>query len=415
MQRWLMVVAGTVLQLCLGTVYAWSYFQKPLVEHYGWTNAQVSWAFSLAICCLGLAAAWGGARLSRFGPRRLAVAGAVLFGGGYLAAAAALHWQSLVCLWLGYGVLGGVGLGLGYVTPVATVARWFPDRKGLATGIVIMGFGLGALLMSKVLAPLLLAACEGALTRVFLGLGVCLGGLALAAASVLRNPPATGPAAPRPAAVGDGGLRGVASRQFALLWGMFFANIAAGISIISFQSPLLQDLWQAAYPVGDYDTAMLAGYGATLIAVSSIFNGLGRMFWAGLSDRWGQLAVFHVLLASQVVALVVLALTGSPWLFAALVCYVLLCYGGGFGTMPALVAHRYGPARMPLVYGCVLTAWSAAGVAGPQLVALLKDHCGAAAGRYAFGAAAGLLTVGLLLSLALRTTPTAVAGGAQDA
>ena len=142
-------------------MYAWSYFQKPLVEAYGWSNAQVTWTFSLAICCLGLAAAWGGLQLPRVGPRRLAMIGGVLFGVGHLVAALALHWKSLPLLYLGYGVLGGFGLGLGYVTPVATVAKWFPDKKGLTTGMVIMGFGFGALLMSKLFAPLLYRASGG--------------------------------------------------------------------------------------------------------------------------------------------------------------------------------------------------------------------------------------------------------------
>ena len=188
--RWLILAAGTILQLCLGTVYAWSYFQQPLTETYHWKNSQVSLVFSLAICCLGLAAAWGGVQLPRFGPRRLAVAGGLLFGLGYLMAAAALACRSLPLLYLGYGIIGGCGLGLCYVTPVATVAKWFPDRKGLATGIVIMGFGLGALLMSKCLAPLLAGLTGGNLVPVFAGLGFVLGGASVVVALLLRNPPA---------------------------------------------------------------------------------------------------------------------------------------------------------------------------------------------------------------------------------
>ena len=151
--RWIIALVGVWLQLFLGTVYAWSYFQQPLVDKYGWTNTSVAWTFSLTICCLGLAAAWGGMKVPRYGPRKLAIVGSVLFGLGYLLAAAALQWRSLPLLYFGYGVIGGTGLGLCYVTPVATVAKWFPDKKGLATGLVIMGFGFGALLMSKLIAP----------------------------------------------------------------------------------------------------------------------------------------------------------------------------------------------------------------------------------------------------------------------
>ncbi len=151
--RWLVAVMGTLLQLCLGTVYAWSYFQKPLVTSFNWSNTQAAWAFSLAIFFIGFSAAWGGMNLDKYGPKKLAILGAALYGLGWILGGFALSRQSLVLLYLGYGIVGGSGLGLGYVTPVATVAKWFPDKKGLVTGMVIMGFGFGALVLSKVIAP----------------------------------------------------------------------------------------------------------------------------------------------------------------------------------------------------------------------------------------------------------------------
>lgn len=401
-RRWRIAAAGTVLQLCLGTVYAWSYFQRPLAERYGWSNAQVAWAFSLAICFLGLAAAWGGMNLPRIGPRRLAMAGGTLFGGGYLVAAMALKFHSLPLLYLGYGVMGGIGLGLGYVTPVATVAKWFPDRKGLATGLVIMGFGLGALLMSKVLAPALMAAANGDLVIVLAGLGVLFMPLTMLCGWFLRNPPAevnTATAAVDWRAAKEHLL----SRRFLLMWIVFFCNIAAGIAVIGFQSPLLQDLLQRRSP--SLPPHALATYGATLIAVSSLFNGLGRFFWGGLSDRLGRARTFRLLLVTQIAAFALLAMTSSPWLFAALVCYVLLCYGGGFGTMPSFVLDVFGGRMMPAVYGAILTAWSAAGVAGPQVLAWLKDHHPARAPMLAFSAGAALLGAGLICSLLASDKP----------
>lgn len=392
MNRWLIAGAGALLQLCLGSVYAWSYFQKPLVEGYGWRNTQVAWTFSLAIGFLGLAAAAGGVLLPRYGPRRLAIAGSLLYGAGHLVAALALHLKILALLWLGYGVIGGVGLGLGYVTPIATVAKWFPDKKGLVTGMVVMGFGFGALLMSKVIAPALGAAFHDQLPPVFAGAALILGLTGLIAAAGLRNPP--GPAADTAGITGAAELR---SRRFLLMWLIFFCNIAAGIAIISFQSPLLQDLCRNENP--SLSAATLATLGATLIAVSSVFNGLGRLFWGALSDRLGQLATFRLMLATQVVVFAALMKTVNPWLFTALICYVLLCYGGGFGVMPSFVLNTFGPRLMPVLYGCILTAWSAAGVVGPQIVAVLKDRHGPAAAGHAFGFGAGLLTLGLLLSL----------------
>jgi len=396
--RWLIAGMGTLLQLCLGSVYAWSYFQKPLVDAYGWSNTQVAWTFSFAIGFLGVAAAVGGVLLPKFGPRKLAVTGSLLYGLGYLLAALALHWKSLPLLWLGYGVVGGIGLGLGYVTPVATAAKWFPDKKGLVTGMVVMGFGFGALLMSKVIAPALDAAFPNQLPKVFAGIGVTVGVIGLAAAVFLRNPPA----AAASLAAKEKALPQIVSRQFVLMWLIFFCNIVAGIAIISFQSPLLQDLWKKTNPL--LSPATLAAYGATLIAISSVFNGLGRFSWGGLSDRLGQLNTFRLMLATQVIAFVALMFTGNPWVFATLICYILLCYGGGFGVMPSFVLNTFGPALMPVLYGAILTAWSAGGIVGPQVVAWLKDRHGAQASGHAFALGAILLAVGFVLSLLCRNT-----------
>ncbi len=400
--RWLFAAAGTVLQLCLGTVYAWSFFQKPLMAAGNWSNAQVAAAFSIAIAALGLAAAWGGVQLPRFGPRRLATTGGALFGAGYLLAALALRLHSLPLLYLGYGVIGGIGLGLGYVTPVATAARWFPDRKGFVTGMVVMGFGFGALLMSKLVAPALLRVTEDDLVRVFLFIGILLGALALAMGAILRNPPEAA-AATGGAAVSHAGPA-IRSGRFLMMWLIFFCNIFAGISIISFQSPLFQDLWQRTQ--AGLGAERLAAYGATLIAISSLSNGAGRFLWGALSDRLGRIQAFRIMLATQVLAFVGLALTGNPWIFAVLVCYVLLCYGGGFGTMPSFVLDVFGASRMATVYGAVLTAWSAAGVLGPLLVAGLKDHFPQdQAAVLAFGISAGTLAIGCLISLRLDNRP----------
>ena len=411
--RWRVAVMGTGLHLCLGTVYAWSYFQKLLVDQYGWSNTQVAWAFSLAICFLGLAAAWGGLVLPKYGPRRLAMTGGALFGLGYLLAALALHLKSLPLLYIGYGVIGGSGLGLGYVTPVATAAKWFPDKKGLVTGMVVMGFGLGALLMSKVIAPLLMKAFHGNLVAVFGMIGVVFAIVPVAIGSCLRNPPpdfvppvAAVSGQPAVVSLDPDGLTAAAcifSGRFLMMWLVFFCNILAGISIISFQSPMFQDLWRRID--GALSPADLASYGATLIAVSSLFNGIGRLFWGGLSDRIGRSWAFRIMLASQIAAFGLLIVTGNPWLFGALICYILLCYGGGFGTMPSFVLDAFGPRLMAATYGAILTAWSAAGIVGPQIVALLKDRYPAQASRYAFEVSSGFLLAGLVLSSILNNQP----------
>jgi len=328
------------------------------------------------------------------------VIGSLLYGLGYLLAALALRWNMLVLLWLGFGVIGGIGLGLGYVTPVATAAKWFPDKKGLVTGMVVMGFGFGALLMSKVIAPGLDAAFHGQLPLVFAGTGLIVGGVGLIAAVSLRNPPSPEASAKSGSVVTQRVPSELCSGQFLLMWLVFFCNIAAGIAIIGFQSPLMQDLWRESNPA--LPAANLAAYGATLIAASSVFNGLGRLFWGGISDQIGQLRTFRIVLATQVVAFAALMLVRNPWLFGILICYVLLCYGGGFGVMPSFVLNTFGSRLMPVMYGCVLTAWSAAGVVGPQAIARLKDHYGTQAAAYAFGLGAGLLALGFCLTWLLH-------------
>jgi OFA family oxalate/formate antiporter-like MFS transporter len=255
-------------------------------------------------------------------------------------------------------------------------------------------------MMSKALAPVLLAAAGGNLATVF---GV-LGGLFLLftvpCAWLLRNPPMD-PAGLAPAIEGglvsDSVRPALCSARFAMMWGLFFCNIVAGIAIIGFQSPLLQDLLQRADP--SLAGGALAAHGATLIAVSSLFNGLGRLFWGGLSDRLGRVRAFRLILVTQAAVFLALSQITSPWLFAGLVCYVLLCYGGGFGTMPAFVLDIFGLRLMPVVYGAILTAWSAAGLVGPQIVAWLKDHHPERAGHLAFLAGAAFLAVGFLLAL----------------
>ncbi|HMA65335.1 MAG TPA: OFA family MFS transporter, partial [Chitinispirillaceae bacterium] len=338
--RWLIAIMGTLLQLCLGTVYAWSFFQKPLMTTYGWSNSQVAWVFSLAICFLGLAAAWGGINLPKYGPKKLAMLGGALFGVGYLIGAFALSIKSLPLLYLGYGVIGGTGLGLGYVTPVATAAKWFPDKKGFITGMVVMGFGFGALLMSKIFAPMLIEMTSGNMVLVFAYLGAIFLVLTLIVASFLENPPAgytvqmksnASEAAKKAAAPSAHDLASgtfgqyVFNGRFLVMWVIFFCNIGAGIAIIGFQSPMLQDLLKLDNPSLDVKT--LASMGATLIAVTSIFNGIGRFFWGGISDKIGRVNAFRIMLVTQLICYVALIFVQSPMIFSILFCYILLCYG----------------------------------------------------------------------------------------
>lgn len=405
MKKWFIVAIGTLIQLFIGTVYAWSFFQTPITEITSWSNTQTAWAFSLSIFMLGITAFWAGGKMAAYGPRRLAMLGGILYALGYIVSGLALAGQSLVLLYLGFGVLGGIGLGMAYVTPVATVSAWFTEKQGLATGMVVMGFGLGALLMSKLMAPFFLKISGGNLSTAFYYIGGVMIILIPILAAFLQLPEHAktdvGKQEKTPI------TRFVKSKPFIVVWLIFMINIVAGMIFISFQSPLLQDLLKAAMPVGtDFSdvqiNASLVSAGATLIAVSSIFNGLGRFTWGSISDKIGRIQTFRILLALQAVIFGVLIFVRNPIVFSILVCVVLLCYGGGFGVLPSLTRDMYGSKLMSSLYGALLTAWGVGGIIGPQIVAFMKDTYADKAGLYAFVVGGSLLLVGFLISLAAK-------------
>ena len=402
-KKWLIAIMGTVTHLCLGTVYAWSFFQTPITQLSGWTNAEVAWAFSLSIFMLGVMAAWGGTKIEKYGPRKLAIIGGVLYALGYIGSAYALSTGTLWLLYIAFGVIGGSGLGLAYVTPVATVSRWFTEKQGLATGMVVMGFGLGALVMSKLLAPIFLQFSNYDLSKTFFYIGVTLIVLLPLSASFLQLPPSEKKASKTNSNKIISTYKYIFSKSFIILWLIFMVNIVAGMIFISFQSPLLQDILKLRMPASTNfsDPAVigtLSAAGATLIAISSVFNGLGRFFWGSVSDKIGRITTFRILLALQAVIFIGLIFISHPILFFLFVCIILLCYGGGFGVIPSLINDAYGPKLMSPLYGAILTAWGVGGIIGPQIVAFMKDNYPDKAGFYAFIIGSALLLVGLGLS-----------------
>ena len=397
----------TLLQLCFGTVYAWSFFQTLLVRDLAWTYSDTALAFSVTVFSLGVSAAIAGTLLPKVGPRALALTGSVFFSVGYVIGGLSIQADSVLWFCLGHGVLGGMGIGMGYVTPVATTAKWFPNRRGLATGIVVMGFGFGALVLSKFLAPLLVDVTRGDLALVFICHGIVFATVLIPSSILLTDPPSqkvmSNSNEPKTRVLRSAAeptiARCLASPEFVVLWIVFFFNIAAGISVISFQSTLLQEVWGAADPL--LEPVVLAQYGATLIAVSSIFNGLGRLFWGLLSDRIGRTNVFRLLLATQMVVFGLLLTDINPWVFCGLVCYILLCFGGGFATVPSFILDVFGSKRMSTIYGAVLTAWAAAGIFGPLYVGHLKDQYPGRAVVFCFLSGVVILAIGFVFSYLL--------------
>lgn len=400
-RREMVAAAGVVMQTVLGTVYAWSVFKKPLMAAHGWTSAQVGLTFTLVIFCIGVAAALGGRFVDRAGARRVAALAAAMFGLGTLLAGVAAHWGLLWLLWLGYGLIAGLGNGLGYVTPVAVLVRWFPDRRGFITGLTVMGFGLGAALAGQV-APLLIESIG--LSTTFLLMAVVFTVLLALAATQMINPPAGWqPAGWRPsekqaAEATEACDLGASLRmyQFYLLWATLFINVTAGIALISNLSPMAQSQIRFS-PVA-------AG---TVVFVASLCNGFGRIFWSWLSDLIGRKTAFLLILGTQVPLLLLLPGVTSSVAFVAICCYILLCYGGGFSTMPAFVADTFGARCLGDIYGKVLLAWGVAGVVGP----LLMEHVQRQSGNFATALhiAAGLLLVGFVLLGTYRRPQQAVA------
>ncbi|HOG18320.1 MAG TPA: OFA family MFS transporter [Syntrophales bacterium] len=394
-KRWLIAIAAIVLQLCLGTVYAWSVFKNPLVSAHGWSGMQVQITFMILIGMIGVAAAFGGGLVDKKGPKFVATIGAILFGIGTILAGVADATGSLFIMYVGYGLIGGLGNGFGYVTPIATLIRWFPDKRGLVTGLAVMGFGFGAFFIGKIVPGMIL---NMGVASTFYILGVIYLVLCTLSALVFKNPPKgwlpagfTPPKTATSAADSYTFAEAKTTSQWWMLWAMLCLNVSAGLGLLSQLSPMAQDVLKKTIT----DAKELAIAGGTILAIASIFNGLGRLFWASLSDKMGRKNVFITMFITQAVLYILLPQIGNSVIFTVIACYLLACYGGGFATMPAFAADSFGPAYIGRVYGIMLTAWGVAGVLGPLVFAQLTKTT-------ALYAAAGLLIVGFVLAISYK-------------
>ncbi len=360
------------------------------MEAHGWSGPQVGLAFTIVIFCLGIAAAMGGKFVDKAGARKVATAAAILFGLGTLIAGYADKIGNLWLLWLGYGVIGGIGNGLGYITPIAVLVRWFPDKKGVITGLAVMGFGFGSALIGLTVPSMLTTL---GIANTFYLLGVIYLVVLLIVAQNLNNPPegwtlpaaTTAAAKKTAAAVNPVDLKvALGMPQFYLLWLVLFINVMAGLALISNLSPMAQSQLGI--------NAVVAG---TLVFVSSLFNGLGRIGWAALSDKIGRKTTFLIILGSQIPLFFLLSKVTNIWVFAAMSCYILSCLGGGFATMPAFAVDTFGPKNMGAIYGKILIAWSLAGVVGPMLMEYFKKASNSFS--LALLVASGMLCVGVFV------------------
>src|ERR1700736_1202919 len=390
--RWVIAIAGVFFQVALGAVYAWSVFRIPLAKQFGWSIPEVTLTFTISIFVLGFAAFFGGLWLNRKGPRVVALTGGVLYGLGVFLASFSHH---LWWLYLSYGVIGGIGLGLGYIVPVAVLVKWFPDRRGLITGIAVGGFGAGAPITAPVAARLIQSV--GVLsTFAYLGIGYLI--VTVISGSFMQNPPdGWMPEGWSPTASQTSQRAGhdfvlseaLKTWQWYALWLLLFLNTCAGISVISQEAPIFQELTGAS-------TIVAAG----MVGLASIVNAVGRVFWAWVSDLITRRATFAVMFVLQVLLFWFFPNVATVSLMTIITFIVLMCYGGGFGTMPAFAADYFGPKNVGPIYGLMLTAWGFASAFGPLFIAHMRETAGSYTG--ALRVIAGAMAVSTLLPIAVR-------------
>ncbi len=415
--RWLVPPAALAIHLCIGEVYAFSVFKIPLTQIIGvtepvpadWAQPDVAWVFSIAIVFLGLSAACFGSWLERVGPRKAMFASAACFGGGFLVSALGVWLHQIWLLYAGYGVLGGIGLGLGYISPVSTLIKWFPDRPGMATGMAIMGFGGGAMIgspLSHVLMEHFSTSRSVGVAETFLTLGIGYFCFMMFGVLTVRLPPpgwkppgAVKRAATIASMTPDAAIR---TRSFWLLWCVLLLNVTAGIGVLEQASPMIQEMFP-----GRVSKEAAAGF----VGLLSLFNMAGRFVWSSTSDAIGRKPTYMIFFALGAALYALTPQTGrlgNVALFVGCYAVVMSMYGGGFATIPAYLRDQFGTAQVGAIHGRLLTAWSLAGVAGPVLVNYIREaqiNSGvpkADAYTVIMYLMAGLLVVGFVCNLLVR-------------
>ncbi|MGB7785227.1 MAG: OFA family MFS transporter [Salinimicrobium sp.] len=392
--RWLIAASAVGIHLSIGSVYAWSVYTKPLIAQLGWNLKETQFTFSLAVFILGISAAFLGHFLERKGPRRAGILAAIFFGIGIIGSGLAVMVKSIYLLYLFYGLFGGIGLGLGYIAPISTLIKWFPDRPGLATGLAVMGFGFAALLSSPLIVYLISTV---GISETFFIMGGLYFTIMLLSSLYLAPPPAALPENDKNEGASVSAEKGyeltagqaVKTRRFWYLWFMFFINISCGIAIISVASPIAQEY-----------TGMTVVAAAAMVGIMGLFNGGGRIGWASLSDKIGRPATFTSFFLLQILAFILLPNTGNGIIFQVLIFLILSCYGGGFATMPAFVKDLFGTKALGVIFGYMLTAWAAAGMAGPLFAAWSRNMTSNYDGTLYFFAA--MLGIALLFAVLMR-------------
>ncbi len=372
--RWLMALSAVGVHICIGSVYAWSVYVKPIQEQMNWTLTDVTISFSVAIFFLGLSAALMGKFVEKNGPRVSAIIAASLFGLGTAGSGLAIMMESKMLLYFFYGVLGGCGLGIGYIAPVSTLVKWFPDKRGMATGLAIMGFGFA----SAIWGPTIKILIESVgISNTFFILGASYFVIMFASALYLEKPEEgylpekfqkkidEGKKTLKKDLASLGLNEAVKTPRFYGLWLMLFINVTCGIAIIGVASPLLQEV-----------IGISAIAAAAAVGLMGIFNGAGRIFWASLSDYLTRPIVYIIFFLTQAIAFYILPSVTEIVVFQMILFFIMSCYGGGFASIPAYIGDIFGTKELGAIHGYILTAWAAAGLVGPLIISMVKDSTG---------------------------------------
>lgn len=369
--RWLIALSAIAIHLSIGAAYAYSVYTNPIRDTMGWSTTGITFSFTIMMALAGIAAAFFGTFVERNGPRKSAMLAAILFSAGQAGAGAAIALDSLVLFIFTYGFLSGLGMGLGYIAPVSTLVKWFPDRRGLATGMAVLGFGAGALITAPLAASLIETV---GLTWTFYSLGIAYFLFMILGASYIAPPPegympegmqkdvASGKKKVKKDLMQLTAREAVRTKHFWMLWSIMLINVTAGIMMISVASPMAQEV-----------VGLSAAGAAAMVGIMGIFNGGGRLVWAALSDYIGRPAIFVTFFILQLIAFLTLPNITNVLLFQALIFVVVSCYGGGFSNLPAYIGDLFGTKQLGAIHGFLLTTWSLGGILGPLMVSQIRE------------------------------------------
>ena len=393
--RWLIALSAIGIHISIGSVYAYSVMTNPVKNIFEVEGGDIKWAFKLAILFLGLTTTFLGKWVEKMGPRKSGIIAGIFYGIGIVGSGLAVQIASLPLFFICYGIIGGIGLGLGYIAPVSTLIKWFPDRRGLATGMAIMGFGFAALIFGPIMQKLFENV---GVANTFYILGIIYMLLILVSSNYLATPPEG--YLPKGFVPGEeskiqkdlaniSSKEALKTRSFYYLWIMMFINIACGISLIAAASPMMQEKLNYT-PI---EAAAIVGF-------IGVFNGLGRLFWSSLSDYLGRINIFILFFVFQIFAFYFLPKINSEWMFLTVLFTVITMYGAGYAILPAIVGDLFGTKDLGVINGRVLSAWAIAGIVGPTIYDVIKKSTGSLDTTLAVFAA--MFIIALIVSILMK-------------